>query len=111
MKKLILYVMLISPCLMAQIGIKAGLNFANVTNASDINSSSETGFHGGIFLAPASKNILVPGQSSFFHGRDMTIVPIPIPAMSTWIILCCRSSWHSTLPNFSRCSSVSKWHT
>ena len=51
--------MLISPCsLVAQIGIKAGMNFANVTNASDINSSSETGFHGGIFLAPPSKGII-----------------------------------------------------
>jgi len=59
MKKLILYMMLIFPCsLMAQIGIKAGLNYANVTKASDINSSSETGFHGGIFLAPASKGFL-----------------------------------------------------
>jgi hypothetical protein len=34
------------------IGIKAGLNFANVTNASSINGSSKTGFHAGIFLAP-----------------------------------------------------------
>jgi hypothetical protein len=58
MKKLFLYAMLIFPCsLMAQFGVKAGLNFANVTNASDINSSSETGFHGGLFLAPPSKGI------------------------------------------------------
>ena len=34
MKKLILYLMLIFPCsLMAQIGLKAGVNFANVSKA------------------------------------------------------------------------------
>jgi hypothetical protein len=42
----------------AQIGIKAGLNFANVSKASSINSSSRSGFHAGIFLAPPSKNII-----------------------------------------------------
>jgi hypothetical protein len=42
----------------AQIGLKAGLNFANVTNASSINSSSRSGFHAGIFLAPGGKSII-----------------------------------------------------
>ncbi|HZI54094.1 MAG TPA: porin family protein [Chitinophagaceae bacterium] len=70
MKKLILYAMVIFPCsLMAQIGIKAGLNFANVTNASDINSSSETGFHGGIFLAPPSKSFLA-SRTEFLFSRQ-----------------------------------------
>ena len=59
MKKLILYMMLITPfSLMAQIGIKGGLNFAKVSKASDINSSSRSGFHAGIFLAPPSKKII-----------------------------------------------------
>ncbi|MGZ8508764.1 MAG: porin family protein [Chitinophagaceae bacterium] len=59
MKKLILYVMLIFPCsLIAQIGIKGGLNFANVTKASSINNSSRTGFHAGLFLAPPSPGIM-----------------------------------------------------
>jgi hypothetical protein len=40
------------------IGIKAGLNFANVTNASSINSSSRAGFHAGIFLAPETHSVL-----------------------------------------------------
>lgn len=58
MKKLILYVLLILPySLIAQIGIKGGLNFANVTKASSINNSSRTGFHAGILLAPPSKGI------------------------------------------------------
>jgi len=51
--------MLIFPCsLMAQIGIKAGLNFANVTKVDNISNSSKTGFHAGIFLAPPSKGII-----------------------------------------------------
>jgi len=40
------------------IGIKAGLNFANVTNASSINGKSQTGFHAGIFISPSTKSIL-----------------------------------------------------
>jgi hypothetical protein len=40
------------------LGIKAGLNFANVSDASSINSKSQAGFHAGAFLAPASKSIL-----------------------------------------------------
>ncbi|MBC7946787.1 MAG: PorT family protein [Chitinophagaceae bacterium] len=41
-----------------QIGIKAGVNFANVTKSSSINNSSRSGFNAGIFLAPPSKKIL-----------------------------------------------------
>jgi hypothetical protein len=40
------------------IGIKAGFNFSNVTNASQINAASRTGYHFGIFLAPQSRSIL-----------------------------------------------------
>ena len=40
------------------IGVKAGFNFSNVTNASQINAASRTGYHLGIFLAPESKSIL-----------------------------------------------------
>ncbi len=40
------------------IGIKAGLNFANVSDASSINSSSQTGFHAGLFFGGASKSLL-----------------------------------------------------
>ncbi len=59
MKKIILCSLLAIPSfLFAQIGIKAGLNFANVTKASSINNSSRTGFHAGIFLAPSSKGII-----------------------------------------------------
>lgn len=39
------------------IGLKAGLNFANVTGTSSINSSSKTGFNAGIFRSMASQSI------------------------------------------------------
>lgn len=39
-------------------GIRAGFNFADVTNASAINTSNRVGFNAGIFLAPSSKGIL-----------------------------------------------------
>ena len=59
MKKIIFCLLLISPCWMfAQIGIKAGLNFANVSNASSINNNSRSGFHAGILLGSSSKKIL-----------------------------------------------------
>lgn len=40
------------------LGIKGGLNFANVTNAKSINASNKTGFVVGAFLAPPSKSII-----------------------------------------------------
>jgi len=59
MKKVLLYLFLSIPFLgMSQFGLKAGVNFANVTNTSSINSSSQTGFMIGAFLAPASKGLL-----------------------------------------------------
>jgi hypothetical protein len=59
MKKFILALVMIMPCyLFAQIGIKAGVNFAKVSKASDINSGNKSGFHVGLFLAPPSKKIL-----------------------------------------------------
>ena len=59
MKKIILLLLLATPSLLfAQFGLKAGLNFAKVSKASDINNSSHTGFHAGLLLAPPSKKIL-----------------------------------------------------
>jgi hypothetical protein len=40
------------------IGIKGGLNFANVRGTSSITTSNQSGFMGGIFLSPASKSIM-----------------------------------------------------
>lgn len=59
MKKIFIYLMLLFPGIMyAQLGVKAGPNFANVTNASSINSSTRTGYHAGIFFAGSSKGLL-----------------------------------------------------
>lgn len=61
MKKLILLVATLFPVFaFAQLGIglKAGMNFSNVTNATDINAGHQSGFMAGVFLAPQSKSIL-----------------------------------------------------
>ncbi|MEP6724689.1 MAG: outer membrane beta-barrel protein, partial [Bacteroidota bacterium] len=59
MKKIIFCLLLILPSWgFAQIGIKAGLNFANVTNASSINNSSRTGYHAGLLLGSSFKKLL-----------------------------------------------------
>jgi len=59
MKRLLLYLFLSAPLFaFSQLGLKAGVNFANVTNASSINSSSQSGFMIGAFLAPSSKGLL-----------------------------------------------------
>lgn len=50
------------------IGIRAGLNFANVTNASSINSSSKTGFHAGVFLAPG--NSVLGSRTELLFSRN-----------------------------------------
>jgi hypothetical protein len=59
MKKMILGFLLFSPLVaFGQFGVKAGLNFSNVTNTSSISHSNETGYNVGVFLAPKSKSIL-----------------------------------------------------
>lgn len=71
MKKILFpVVLLIVPAaLLAQIGLKVGLNFANVTNASSINNSSQTGFNAGLFLAPNSKG-LISSRTEVLYSRQ-----------------------------------------
>jgi hypothetical protein len=70
MKKLMFLFVLVLPCyLFAQIGIKAGLNFANVTKASSINGSSRSGFHAGLLLGAASKKIF-GFQTEFMYSKQ-----------------------------------------
>lgn len=60
-KYLLIAIMALPASLLAQglgLGVKAGINFANITNAKMINSSNRTGFHAGVFMAPPSKGIL-----------------------------------------------------
>lgn len=60
MRTLIFFLLLLmaSSLVYSQIGVKAGLNFANVRNASSINSSSRSGFNAGIFFGGSSKGII-----------------------------------------------------
>ena len=59
MKKLFCFLLLLpAACLNAQIGVKAGINFANITNASSVNGSSRSGFHVAVFLAPPSQSVM-----------------------------------------------------
>src|SRR6185437_7029386 len=39
-------------------GIRGGFNFANVTNASQVNGSSMAGYHFALFLAPHSRGVI-----------------------------------------------------
>jgi opacity protein-like surface antigen len=59
MRKLIVTLLIALPLFgFSQFGIKAGLNFANVTGVESFSSSNESGFHIGVFLAPPSKSII-----------------------------------------------------
>ena len=74
MRKIIILALLISPLFMyAQgglgIGLKAGVNFANVTNASSINNSNRSGFMAGIFLAPSNKGI-ISSRTELIYSRQ-----------------------------------------
>lgn len=74
MRKLIYCWMLLMPAFcIAQgglgIGLKAGYNFANVTNAASINNSSQAGFLVGLFLAPSSKGIIT-SRHEFIYSRQ-----------------------------------------
>jgi len=40
------------------LGIKGGLNFANVYNAKSVNTGNQSGFMGGVFFSPPSKSIM-----------------------------------------------------
>jgi hypothetical protein len=59
MKKILFFIIFTTPFFaFAQFGVKAGVNFAKVSNAAAINSSSKSGFNAGVFLAPPSKKIV-----------------------------------------------------
>jgi hypothetical protein len=59
MKKIVFILLAFTPIsLFAQIGLKGGINFANVTEVSSINNSNQSGFAIGAFLAPKPKGFL-----------------------------------------------------
>ena len=51
------------------IGLKAGVNFANVSDASSINSDSRSGFLVGVFLAPSTKGI-ISSRTELIYSRQ-----------------------------------------
>ena len=53
----------------AQIGLKAGINFANITRVSSINQSSRTGYSAGLFIAPKPMG-LFGFQSEIDYSRQ-----------------------------------------
>jgi len=71
MRNLIFMVLFVFASIYAhsQIGIKGGLNFANVRNASSINSSSRSGFNIGLFLGPAPKGIIASRTEIIFSRQ------------------------------------------
>ena len=61
--RILLLTMLIPCSLFSQqnsmgFGVKAGINFSNVVNASQINTSNQAGFNAGFIMAPASKSVI-----------------------------------------------------
>ncbi|MBC7874496.1 MAG: PorT family protein [Ferruginibacter sp.] len=72
MRSFLLILIFFTPfCAAAQVGIgmKGGLNFANVINASDINANSRTGFMIGGYVAPKAKKLL-GFRSEFILSRQ-----------------------------------------
>lgn len=71
MRKLLFHLLLVTtPFLLhAQVGLKAGVNFANVSNASSINSSNQSGFMAGLFLAPPTKGIIASRTEIIFSRQ------------------------------------------
>jgi hypothetical protein len=61
MKKYIIILMCLCPLLLKaqlKIGLKAGLNFANVSNSGGINASNRTGYMLGGYISPKPKGFL-----------------------------------------------------
>jgi hypothetical protein len=55
----LLLLIILSPAIVnAQLGLKAGLNFTNVTNVSSVNNQSSSGFNVGVFFSTPYKRLL-----------------------------------------------------
>lgn len=70
MKKQIFILLLAIPAVVsAQIGVKGGINFANVTKVSSINNTSRSGFHVGAFISPLSRG-LFGSRTELIYSRQ-----------------------------------------
>jgi opacity protein-like surface antigen len=56
--KLLLLIILSPAIVNAQLGLKAGLNFTNVTNVSSVNNQSSSGFNAGIFFSTPYNRVI-----------------------------------------------------
>lgn len=66
MRKILLITLLLPLCGMAQIGVKAGLNFVTVNNNAGISANSRSGYMIGAFFGPRPKK-LMPGYHYRIH--------------------------------------------
>ena len=78
MKNILLSFILFFPCLLfAQLGVKAGYNYANITRADEVNGSARSGYHFGVFLGGSSKSIftsrteLLYSRQGYNYNTDM----------------------------------------
>lgn len=70
MKQILITVFIMMPLLMfSQLGVKAGLNFANVTSTESFNTSARTGYHMGIFFSGSFKSIL-SSRTELLYSRQ-----------------------------------------
>ena len=70
MKKLMILILALLPMILrAQIGLKGGINFANITKVSSINNSTNTGYAFGLFMAPKPRG-LFGFQSEIEYSRQ-----------------------------------------
>lgn len=70
MLKIIIYLIFFLPTLVcSQIGLKAGINFANITKSSSLNNSNRSGYHAGLILATPSKRLL-GSQTELLYSRQ-----------------------------------------
>ena len=58
MRSLLIFLALAPLLVRAQIGIKAGANFSNVTSAAQVNPGNRAGFVAGLYFAPPTKGII-----------------------------------------------------
>jgi len=72
MKKIPFLIMLLSPAFVfsqIKIGVKAGINFANITDVSGFKKDSRTGYMIGGYIAPGTKKLL-SFRSEFILSRQ-----------------------------------------
>lgn len=70
MKRILIIVLAVLPYLaFAQLGVKAGVNFADVKSAESINTSNRTGFHAGVMFTGSFKSIL-SSRTELLYSRQ-----------------------------------------